>query len=242
MANTVFNKIYVTGTASQIENFRKEVATQETHLTRTYPNMYPIREFDFNSIIPIGYRYPVVSASHLENYPGLNDALLKNDIEKCLTFTSRMDMAIQLWGCKWNAGNVEMELTDENTKHNLQTILISFETPWSPPLSVFKEMVLRYPNMIFSYSWQEETEDETWVASTVCAGQHVRLMIIRNGNEDNNTIEEPSDMHMILDESPFILLKDESMILVEQYWNYLRNVDSGINQPTNTDDNSPISK
>lgn len=54
------------------------------------------------------------------------------------------------WGCKWDANNAEIE-RDEDTY-----AVVRFETPWGVPLGILESIGKKFPELAFSWAWEEE--------------------------------------------------------------------------------------
>lgn len=54
------------------------------------------------------------------------------------------------WGCKWDAGDGEIDWLDDN---NLR---ITFQTPWGMPLGVANKLAEQYPHLEISWYFEEE--------------------------------------------------------------------------------------
>lgn len=54
------------------------------------------------------------------------------------------------WGCKWDAGDGEIDWLDEDT------LRITFQTPWDYPRGVVAAIAEQYPHLEISWSYTEE--------------------------------------------------------------------------------------
>lgn len=60
----------------------------------------------------------------------------------------------RVWGCKWDASNVEEETININDETFLHTY--SFSTPWAPPIPVIDILAEQYPNVVITLEFEEE--------------------------------------------------------------------------------------
>jgi hypothetical protein len=56
----------------------------------------------------------------------------------------------QNWGCKWDANNAEIERDDDTYA------VVRFETPWGVPLGIIEALPTKFPNLSFTWAWEEE--------------------------------------------------------------------------------------
>ena len=85
----------------------------------------------------------------MKNYPLSQLDLCKQLLDKygtCYWY----DWRCNVWGCKWDADS------DEGT-YNGDEEEIEFQTPWSPPEGVMKEIARRYPDLEFVWHCDEES-------------------------------------------------------------------------------------
>lgn len=69
-------------------------------------------------------------------------------------FGSWYDWAIESWGTKWNAGDIELQILEDGN-----TAFYTFATAWDAPIPVIEEMSKRFPNLKFIFSaWEESNE------------------------------------------------------------------------------------
>lgn len=64
--------------------------------------------------------------------------------------TGWYDWNISNWGCKWDAGRVEILERSEGK------MVYYFETPWSPPHLVFRAMAAQHPALDLLLEYEEE--------------------------------------------------------------------------------------
>jgi hypothetical protein len=64
------------------------------------------------------------------------------------------DWAIENWGTKWNACNVEIDDISEADN----SLEIAFETAWSPPFPVFQAIAAKFTHLNFEFTWSDEGE------------------------------------------------------------------------------------
>jgi hypothetical protein len=70
------------------------------------------------------------------------------------------------WGTKWDAFDLHLEMLDQ------KGVLISFTTAWNCPTPVFEAMTEQYPELEFSFSWEEE---QGWGGEAIGAGGHFSI-------------------------------------------------------------------
>lgn len=58
------------------------------------------------------------------------------------------------WGTKWEASNCDPPKIDENVA------TICFETPWNPPMPIFKLLCSLFLDCKFMLEWKDEAEDD----------------------------------------------------------------------------------
>lgn len=97
-------------------------------------------DFDFQSLIPMPAELKGTKAPPDEPDPVL--------IEQ-YGYDNWYDWKINNWGCKWNAGNTELTVIDN--EH-----YISFETAWSPPMEIFEKISELYPDLSINLTVLEE--------------------------------------------------------------------------------------
>ena len=67
---------------------------------------------------------------------------------------------VRNWGTKWDAGRVSVE--DDG---DADALIYDFETAWAAPIPVFEIMAREYPDLTFTFRWEEEQGfgEELWV-------------------------------------------------------------------------------
>lgn len=93
--------------------------------------------------------YDEVKEELLKRYPLSQIDLCKQLLDKygtCYWY----DWNCSVWGCKWDASSEEGSYTGDEEE-------IEFETPWSPPEGVMKEIARRFPDLEFVWHADEES-------------------------------------------------------------------------------------
>lgn len=138
MPNWVFNKVEISGTEQAIAEFKELALGFDSPFLREGEK----DQFTFHAFI-------TPPADRVEEYHTTNgfvDGVKSGDTEyNWYRFNSRE------WGTKWDACNPEVESSNN-------TINISFDTAWSPPIPVFSAMTEQFPNLDFYFRWQEEQD------------------------------------------------------------------------------------
>lgn len=140
MPNWSYNTLSVEGDKDEVTNF---VATAKLG----------DRELDFNNFIKMPEELANTEQVHY-NDPDLKakqEALYASNKKK-YGFGSWYDWAIENWGTKWNAGDIELDIQDKG-----KTAFYTFQTAWDAPLPVIAEMSKRFPSLKFSFTAEEES-------------------------------------------------------------------------------------
>jgi hypothetical protein len=69
--------------------------------------------------------------------------------------TNSYDWCIQSWGTKWNAYNVNWEVSDY--------VIVKFDTAWSPPRPVFQAIANQYPKVFIENRWVDEGWEDHYI-------------------------------------------------------------------------------
>lgn len=57
------------------------------------------------------------------------------------------------WGCKWDTFDAERHI------FNTECVRYDYETPWSPPTTLFEKVSKEYPGLTFHFECNDETYD-----------------------------------------------------------------------------------
>jgi hypothetical protein len=143
MPNWVFNHLSVEGSEREVAKLKAQVGVA---ITTNYENKEEVNEkciFSFMNILP-------PPADKLDEYYGTHgfaDGKKTGDTEyNWYVFNNRE------WGTKWDANDVEL-LEDNKT-----SLHYKFDTAWSPPTPVIKELSRQYPELTITLSYEEESE------------------------------------------------------------------------------------
>lgn len=96
-----------------------------------------------------GKTFDDVKKELISRYPLSQLDLCMQLLEKYGTFYW-YDWRCNIWGCKWDA-------SDDFGPYDGTEESIEFETPWSPPEGVMKEIARRYPDLEFVWHCDEES-------------------------------------------------------------------------------------
>lgn len=130
MPNHVENDLYLTGPADEVEALLKRIKADEN-------------KFDFCTIIP----YPKIYADLDEESRtlGYQEFRKKYGPDAKDGFNSGgYEWCVQNWGTKWNAYHVEVSEGK-----------ITFQTAWSPPLPVIRELHRQFPHVTLELEYFE---------------------------------------------------------------------------------------
>ena len=126
MPNYVYYKGTIDGTNEDIAHFMDQCFTDG--------------DLDFQKLIPM----PV--ALEGTRSPRENPA---PDLVELYGADNWYDWKVENWGCKWNAGETEITVIDN--EHS-----ISFETAWSPAMPIFDIIAERFPDISINLQVMEE--------------------------------------------------------------------------------------
>lgn len=138
MPNWVFNSIYINGNPEDAKEF---FAKAKAKYTESYYDWEDNSQRVLRSkevSLDFGFRSFVQPPS--ENY---DDELT----EAGGLIQSWYHWNIDNWGTKWDAHDVYV---DPENMH------ISFSSAWSPPMPVFEAIVKQFPNLSFTFRYEEE--------------------------------------------------------------------------------------
>lgn len=138
MTNHVFNYVSAQGSAEGITAFKNKALR-----LRTEQSEKP--EFSYWNFIT-----PPQEAIDSGEYWETNG--FKAGVEFGNTPNNWYHFNTREWGTKWDAYDIQDTITLE-PEIEFDT---SFSSAWSPPLPVFEAMTRQHPDIIFSFSWEEE--------------------------------------------------------------------------------------
>lgn len=67
--------------------------------------------------------------------------------------TNWYDWRVKNWGCKWDASESDFYKNDDEW-------MISFETPWGPPIEFMKSLSKQFGKMVFKLQFADETQND----------------------------------------------------------------------------------
>ena len=114
---------------------------------------------------------------------------------------------LQNWGCKWDIGECYVFTNDENE------FRVSFDSPWSPPLTFFKNIGPKFPELEFSVLFEEPGMDFAGIYR-ISRGEDEYLA------EDGlaYTDEEGQNVEYDSDESKWKYVETGKFIEEEDFW------------------------
>ncbi len=139
MPNWVYNYVDVDGSPEDLEAFKKHLDEFESPFLKEEDK----DGFSFHMFI-------TPPADRVEEYHGTHGFVKGERVGD--TEYNWYEWNTSKWHTKWDACSVNIEEAPDNSLN------ISFETAWSPPIPVFKAMTAQFPNLKFDFSWEEEQE------------------------------------------------------------------------------------
>lgn len=149
-----------------IEDFKRDATD---FMESNFPDNEEIRRnFDFNKIIQ------------------MPDFIFKGNIgaEEQAKYQNRnwYEWSIENWGTKWNAydtfkygeANID-KITEENINEENNQISFTFNTAWSAPLPVYKQMSFLYPHILFDIHFADEDYGSNVGHLTLEAGELITV-------------------------------------------------------------------
>lgn len=133
MPNHCENKLTVTADKEVIDTIVAK------HINEVEESGFEGVQLDFGTIIP----YPAECREAdraVQEESGIKQAFSKEGYTWC----------VQNWGTKWNSYSVGVARRDDNT------LLVDFDTAWSPPLPIIGELGAMYPTARFELEYREE--------------------------------------------------------------------------------------
>lgn len=179
MPNWVFNNLWIEGRSDSISSlieqmnspfvteYKSSSLTGEANV-KDYPN--PVFAF-WNICRPSDLEaYYGEEVFKKENRSSFNDDGSFNNEKFMTEFTRSMaedndwyHWNVRNWGTKWDVAvspdeafpNTLME--DYEVSGDFASVMYRFETAWSPPIEALQELSRQYPDVCFTYRYEEET-------------------------------------------------------------------------------------
>lgn len=138
MPNWCYNELRVSGRRALLEEFIERVKSDKV-------------EFDFESVIPYPEEFRRADEAHEawgtenahipwgERPPRPLDGYNQGGYDWC----------IQRWGTKWNSSGAVIDRRD-------RSVLISFQTAWSPPIPVIDALSRLFPELSLKLNYWEQ--------------------------------------------------------------------------------------
>jgi hypothetical protein len=142
MPNWSQNTLTVTGTPAEVANFVEQAKGENGAL-------------DFNKFIQMPEELKNTEQVYYGD-PELNakqEAIYASNEAK-YGFESWYDWACEKWNTKWNAGEIDLDLTSTKL---VSSAFYIFQTAWDAPLPVIEKMSKDFPRLHFSLTADEES-------------------------------------------------------------------------------------
>ena len=131
MPNWVYNTLKISGDKYQVEAFA-ERAKQ--------PGLFTI---DGEAISDLSFcNFVRPDASIMDEYWGTEPRAQAMSHAERATSNHWYDWNIRNWGCKWDASDVQADITDVQARYD-------YNTAWSPAIEVFYAMVEQFHDLSF---------------------------------------------------------------------------------------------
>lgn len=131
MPNWTYNKLTIKGRPQSLQRLHKLVKSDESCFT-------------FDKVIPC--------PEALKSDDWQNNEKVSNDNIKKYGYAGWYDWRIANWDTKWEAANARFE-------NGLKGVLTyHFDTAWSPPEAVIRELARRFPSLEFTHEAHEEAQ------------------------------------------------------------------------------------
>jgi hypothetical protein len=140
MPNWVSNRITITGEQGDIDNFADHIDKR--------PRMVDKKEWVDNKFSFHSFIEPHESITY-EEYHSVNG--FENGKKVGDTQGNWYNWNNSNWDTKWDAGETVVVRTSPTT------IVVEFNTAWSPPMPVYEEMISQFSKLNFRIWWEEET-------------------------------------------------------------------------------------
>jgi len=183
MPNYVYGTLSVSGTKGEVQKFKEYAQSEEESFDDiTMKTEKWTQKLDMNKFIPYPKKFKVIDDKVKKFYESYKK--VKQKVEKGEKLTKKeqkqarelallelegkgskphykgsdgfnsggYEWCVQNWGTKWNFGDVEIQ-----DKEN--ALDYSFTTAWSVPMPILFKMSKMFPNLIFNYSGDEESEE-----------------------------------------------------------------------------------
>jgi hypothetical protein len=138
MPNWCNNILTVSGTASSVNKFVKEVQRDVT-----YPGEKKVHlPFSFEKICP--------TPEALKNDEWQNNAIIAEANTKKYGYKGWYDFHCDEWGTKWELSS------DTTVRKDKGKVTYSFQTAWSPPVPLITKASKLYPDLKFELRFCEE--------------------------------------------------------------------------------------
>lgn len=139
MANYVFNSLYVKGDPEDVKRFftTAKMTITETFIDWSIPSIHKelvTRTIDTDFSFRAFVRPP---SENYDDYITSGGGSVQNWYH----------WNIDSWGTKWDAQDVHVDL---------DSAYASFTTAWSPPMPVFEAIIKQFPELSFTFSYEEE--------------------------------------------------------------------------------------
>lgn len=170
MPNWVYNTLTITGEAEQVERFAKQAA--QSYNTKHMKHVINGTEWDWVAVdevndVPLSFwNFVKPDESIVHEYWG--EQQLKPTLAEAMKHDTNhwYDWNIRNWGCKWDAGDVQMEMGDGRVTY-------SFDTPWSPPVEALEAMCEQFPKLVME---MRSVEEQGWGVEHIADEDGVRII------------------------------------------------------------------
>lgn len=141
MANWCFNELAISGVAAERAAFVARAGT----------------DFEFGAFIPYPYEFGKLDDAAAEwdkanRVNGkLRDGVTWSERPKDGFSQGGREWCCRNWGTKWGAHGVTLTEQDNRTVYR-------FDTAWTPPLPVIRQMALEFPRLTFAMEYKENNE------------------------------------------------------------------------------------
>ena len=158
MPNWVYNHL-------DIEGSKEDISAIKTQLNQPFQRQHDqwnmetkqmeIQDTTYSN--PVFAFWNIIKPTNLEAYNKQSEHSLDKPID--FSGDNWYDWNVRNWGTKWdvavhdNDKYPETELVEESET----TLAYRFNTAWSPPSEALSELSAQYPNVVMSFSYEEET-------------------------------------------------------------------------------------
>jgi len=150
MPNWVYNSLVVTapsGDKMELQSFLREMEMPRPEMV--YDGFEPTGEIKLSERGFSFWNVIAPPADKLDEYFGRKGFVDGKQVGD--TDTNWYNWNNENWGCKWDAGNGDVEFEDEGNQ-----IRITFDTPWDYPRGVVAAIAEQYPHLEISWNYEEE--------------------------------------------------------------------------------------